>query len=35
MGGEGDQLTADNRPLPSPPGPLYQNEAKHSALICK
>ena len=31
MGGEGGQLTADNRPLPSPPGPLYENEVKYSA----
>ena len=31
MSGGGGQLTADNRPLPSPPGPLYQNEAKYSA----
>ena len=31
MGGGGGQLTADNRPLLSPPGPLYQNEAKYSA----
>ena len=31
MGGGGGQLTVDNRPLPSPPGPLYQNEAKYSA----
>ena len=31
MGGGGGQLTADSRPLPSPPGPLYQNEVEYSA----
>ena len=30
-GGGGGRLTADNRPLPSPPGPLDQNEVKCSA----
>ena len=30
MGGGGGQLTADNRPLPSLPRPLYQNEVKYS-----
>ena len=31
MSGGGDQLTADNRPLPNPPRPLYQNEVEYSA----
>ena len=31
MGGGRGQLTADNRPLPSSPLPLYQNEVKYSA----
>ena len=31
MSGGGDQLTADNRPLPNPPRPLHQNEVEYSA----
>ena len=31
MGGEGGQLTADNRALPNPPRPLYQNDVEYSA----